>query len=69
MQVGQTELEAEVQPTGKSYECKTVSLGTIQITQLGRHKLLMRPAKELDNDLMYFRTLELVPTELESSRE
>jgi len=69
VQVGQTGLEAEVQPTGKSYEYKTISLGTIRISQPGRHKLLMRPAKKLDNDLMYFRALELVPAELESSRK
>ena len=69
VQVGQTELEAEVQPTGKSYEYKTISLGTIRIRQPGRHKFLMQPAKKLDNDLMYFRSLELVPTESESSRE
>jgi len=66
VQVGQTKLEAEVQPTGKSYEYKTISLGTIQISQPGRHKLLMRPAKKLDNDLMYFRALELVPVEPKS---
>jgi len=53
--------------TGKSYEYKTVSLDTIRISQPGRHKLLMRPAKKLDNDLMYFRALELVPTVSESS--
>ena len=61
VQVGKTELEAEVQPTGKSYEYKTFSLGTIQIKQPGRHQLLIRPAKKLNNDLMYFRALELKP--------
>jgi len=61
VQVGQTGLEVEAQPTGKSYEYKTVLLGTIRISQPGRHKLLMRPAKKLDNDLMYFRALELAP--------
>jgi len=69
LQIGQTKLEAEVQPTGKSYEYKTISLGTLRISQPGRHKLLMRPAKKLNNDLMYFRALELVPAEPESSRE
>ncbi len=61
VQVGQTELEAEVQPTGEWYEYKTISLGTIHISRPGRHEILIRPAKELDNDLMYFRSLELVP--------
>ena len=69
VQVGQTGLKAEVQPTGKSYDYKTISLGTIEISQPGRHKLLMRPAKKLDNDLMYFRSLELLPAEPESLRE
>ena len=69
VQVGQTELEAAVQPTGKPYEYKTFSLGTVEIKQPGHHQLLIRPAKKLDNDLMYFRALELVPVELESSQE
>ena len=69
VEVGQTKLQAEVQPTGMPYEYKTISLGTIRISQPGGHRLLMRPAKQLDNDLMYFRTLELTPSKAESSRE
>lgn len=63
MQVGQSRLEAEVQATGASYEYKTIALGTIRIEQPGRCQLLLRPAKNLDHDLMYFKNLELTPIE------
>ena len=61
VQLGQSQLKAEVEPTGVSYEYKTLPLGTIQIDQPGRVQLSIRPARKLDNDLMYFKSLELTP--------
>ena len=61
VEVAGSRLEADVQPTGASYEYKTVSLGTIQIEQTGPCQLVVRPAKGLDHDLMYFKSVELTP--------
>jgi alpha-L-fucosidase len=66
VQVGGARLEAKVQPTGLPYEYKTISLGTVPIDRPGRCQVLVRPAKKLNHDLMYFKGLELTPIEPES---
>jgi hypothetical protein len=67
VQVGGSRLEAKVQPTGLPYEYKTISLGTIPIDRPGPCQVLVRPARKLDHDLMYFKKLELTPIEPDST--
>ncbi len=52
-----------VPPTGLPYEYKTILLGTIPVDRPGPCRVLVRPARTLDHDLMYFKRLELTPVE------
>ena len=59
LKLAQSELSAEVQATGESYEYQTFSLGDLTVERPGRVKVVLHPARTLDHDLLYLQSVEL----------
>ena len=57
---GDSRVTAEVEPTGDWYEYETFRLGTIDLAG-GPQTVEIHPRRELSEDLMYFKAIELKP--------
>ena len=56
---GEAEVSGKVEPTGDWYEYKTFSLGSLGLPQAGVQTVEIRPQREVSDDLMYFKAIEL----------
>jgi hypothetical protein len=70
--VGSASLEATVVDTGaycfdlggpceRGYKYHAYNLGTVDLSEAGEYKLTIRPASVLGHNLMYFKSIELMP--------
>jgi alpha-L-fucosidase len=58
---GSQSITTTVQPTGDWYEYKTFKIGILKFENPGKHEIKIQPANTLQNYLMYFKEMVLVP--------
>jgi len=56
---GEATASGKVEPTGDWYEYKTFSLGNIELPEEGAQTIEIHPQREVTDDLMYFKAIEL----------
>ncbi len=61
IEVDGKQLQATVKSTGDSYQYKSFFLGTLSIVEPGQHSVVIRPAADINHDLMYFRAMTMKP--------
>jgi hypothetical protein len=70
--VGSASLEARVVDTGAycfdlgrpceaGYQYQAYNIGIVDLSEAGEYKLTIRPASALGHNLMYFKSIELMP--------
>ena len=55
----EAEVSGQVEPTGDWYEYRTFSLGSLVLPQAGVQTVEIRPQRDISDDLMYFKAIEL----------
>ena len=56
-------LSSKIEKTGLDFEYKTFNLGEIDFTKSGKSEIIIAPDENLDSDLMYFKSIELISVE------
>jgi hypothetical protein len=69
--VGSASLEATVFDTGgycfyllpcePGFHYQTVNIGSVDLSEAAEYKLTIRPASRVGHNLMYFKSIELIP--------
>lgn len=61
VKAGENTIKAKVEKTGIDFDYKTFDLGEINLGKNNKLKIVLYPAEEMESDLMYFKSLELIP--------
>lgn len=63
VKAGENVLSAKIEKTGLDFDYKTFNLGEIDFPTSGKSEIIVDPDENLENDLMYFKSIKLIPVD------